>query len=114
MQVGAGYQLSQCVSITGGKQYEAGTKTLIPSGQSAGVTNFAVYEYWVPGCTVSAGYHGNRIQVAASPIGSWFDHNVVWNTDFGTKSVLVVIGAGGSSSPPFSAYFDDVFIREKP
>ncbi|HEV8659325.1 MAG TPA: BACON domain-containing protein [Thermoanaerobaculia bacterium] len=115
MQTTPGYQLSQCVSVIGGKTYEAGTKTLIPSGQSAGVTNIGVYEYWVPSCpSLSAPYHGNRVQKGDSAIGAWFNNNVTWSTDFATKSVLVVIGAGGSMSPPFRAYFDDVFIREKP
>jgi hypothetical protein len=114
MQTTPGYQLSQCVSVTGGKRFEAGTKALIPVGQSDGVINLAVYEYWVPNCTVSAGYHQHPLQAARTPIGPWFDSSIVWNSDFGTKSILVVIGAGGSFSPPFSAYFDDVFIREKP
>lgn len=111
----AGYQLSQCVAVTGGKRYELGARVLIPSGQSSGSINVAAFEYWVPGCpSTTAAYHGRQILVANQPIGAWFDENVVWNTDFNTKSILVVIGVGGSFSPPFSAWFDDVYIREKP
>lgn len=109
-----GYQLSQCVAVTGGKTYEAGVKALIPAGQSAGVVNFAVYEYWVPNCPApGTPYHQKRELSAPGPVGSWFDQSVTWSTDFATRSVLVVIGAGGSPAPPFNAYFDDVYLREK-
>jgi hypothetical protein len=111
---GSGHQLSQCVSVTGGKTFEAGSKIFIPSGQSAGVVNFAVYEYWVPGCPApGTPYHQRRELSAPGPIGQWFDLGTTWSSDFSTKSVLVVIGAGGSNTPPFSAWFDNVFIREK-
>jgi len=109
-----GYQLSQCVAVTGGKTYVLGAKVFIPSGQAYGVTNFAAYEYWVPNCDVSAGYHGRTELSASTPIGTWFDQTITRFSDFGTKSILVVIGAGGSPNPPFSAWFDDVYLREKP
>jgi Viral BACON domain len=109
-----GYQLSQCVNIKGGTQYEAGTRTLIPPGQSAGVINFVIFEYWVPDCPMSPSYHASIPFVANSPIGSWFDPSVTWRSDLNAQSVLIVIGAGGTDAPPFSAWFDDVYLREKP
>jgi hypothetical protein len=110
---GKGYQLSQCFAVTGGKSYEMGTKVLIPSGQPVGVVNFAAYEYWVPNCDVSTNYHQRTELSASTPIGTWFDKTITQNTDFNTKSILVVIGAGGSPNPPFSAWFDDVYARQK-
>ena len=110
----SGYQLSQCVNIKGGTLYEAGTRTLIPTGQPVGVINFAIFEYWVPGCPVSPSYHAKIPVVANSPVGSWFDPSVTWRSDLNAQSVLIVIGAGGTDTPPFSAWFDDVYLREKP
>ena len=110
---GKGYQLSQCFAVTGGKSYEMGTKVLIPSGQPFGVINFAAYEFWVPNCDVSTNYHQHTELSSSTPIGTWFDKTITQNTDFSTKSILVVIGAGGSPNPPFSAWFDDVYARVK-
>jgi hypothetical protein len=110
---GKGYQLSQCFAVTGGKSYEMGTKVLIPAGQPFGVINFAAYEFWVPNCDVSTNYHQHTELSSSSPIGTWFDKTITQNTDFSTKSILVVIGAGGSPNPPFSAWFDDVYARPK-
>lgn len=108
------YQLSQCVAITGGKTYEAGAKVLIPSGQSPGVINVAVFEYWAAGCSPIGNYHQHPAAVASNPTGVWFDAKLSWNSDFSAKSALVVIGVGGTTAiPPFSAWFDDVFVREK-
>ncbi len=109
-----GHQLSQCVNVTGGKTYESGTRVLIPSGQSAGNINFAVYDYWVPDCTASVGYQNRHILSAYQPTGSWFDESVTWTPSYDAKSVLVVIGAGASTDPSFSAWFDDLYLREKP
>ncbi|HEX7422204.1 MAG TPA: BACON domain-containing protein [Thermoanaerobaculia bacterium] len=111
--VHSGYQLSQCVNIKGGTQYEAGTRAMIPPGQSAGVINFVIFEYWVRDCPVMPSYHALMPVVANSPIGSWFDPSVAWRSDVNAQSVLIVIGAGGTDSPPFSAWFDDVYLREK-
>jgi hypothetical protein len=108
-----GHQLSQCVNIKGGTQYEAGTRALIPPGQSMGVINFVIFEYWVRDCPVSPSYHASKAVVASSPVGSWFDSSVSWRSDPNAQSVLIVIGAGGTDSPPFSAWFDDVYLREK-
>lgn len=107
------YQLSQCVNIKGDTLYEAGTRVLIPPGQSAGVINFAIFEYWVRDCPLRPSYHAKIPVVANSPIGSWFDPSVTWRSDLNAQSVLIVIGAGGTDSPPFSAWFDDVYLREK-
>ena len=112
--VQSGRQLSQCVNLTGGKTYEAGVRVLIPPGQAAGVINFGVYEYWVPDCTVTAGYHKYQVLSASAPLGTPFDQTITENTDANTRSVLVVIGAGGTTNPPFSAWFDDVYLRQKP
>lgn len=112
--INSGHQLSQCVAITGGKRYESGARVLIPAGQSSGIINFAIYEYWEAGCPVSPGYHGSRILSASQPLNAWFDQSITWNTDFNAKAVLVVIGAGGTANPPFTAWFDDVYLREKP
>ena len=112
--VRSGHQLSQCVNISGGRQYEAGTRALIPAGQPAGVINFAFFEYWERDCPVTPGYHARQIVTLNSPIGTWFDSRVTWRSDPSAQSVLIVIGAGGSDSPPFSAWFDDVFLRQKP
>jgi all-beta uncharacterized protein len=109
-----GYQLAQCVSVIGGKTYTVGTKTFVPAGQAPGVTTLAIFEYWVPNCpSLTAPYHGTRNNFGATTTGAWFDNSLSWSTDFATQSVLVVIGAGFTDSPPFSAYFDDVFVREK-
>ena len=111
-----GYQLSQCVAVTGGKTYEMGTEVLIPPGQPYGVVNFAAYEYWIPNCDSTPGisYHQHTVLSASTPAGTWFDLTITHPTDFNTKSILVVIGAGGSPTPPFSAWFDDVYLHEKP
>ena len=109
--VHSGYQLSQCVNASGGKRYYAGTRALIPAGQGNGVINFAVYEYWERDCPVMPGYHVKNISVESGPLGTWFDTGVSWSTDPRAQSVLVVIGAGGTDSPPFSAWFDDVYLR---
>lgn len=112
--VASGHQLSQCVNIKGNTRYEAGTRAMIPAGQSAGVTNFGIFEYWVPNCPVDPSYHGKQVVVASSPIGAWFDSRVSWTSDPNAQSLLIVIGAGGTNFPPFSAWFDDVYLREKP
>ncbi|GAC1429719.1 MAG: hypothetical protein NVSMB68_01960 [Thermoanaerobaculia bacterium] len=109
-----GYQLSQCVAVTGGKTYDLGVKILVPSGQPYGLVNFAAYEYWVPNCDTSVSYRGNTVVSTSSPTGAWFEKTITRFTDFSTKSILVVIGAGGSPNPPFSAWFDDVYVRERP
>jgi all-beta uncharacterized protein len=109
-----GYQLAQCVNVIGGKTYTVGTKTFVPAGQAPGVTTLAIFEYWVPNCpSLTAPYHGTRNNPGATTTGAWFDNTFSWSSDFATQSVLVVIGAGFTESPPFSAYFDDVFVREK-
>ncbi len=109
-----GYQLAQCVSVTGGKKYEVGTKTMVPAGQGAGITTLAIYVYSVPGCpSPNPGYYASIPSYGGATVGAWFDNAFAFSTDSAAKSVLVVIGAGLSDSPPFRAYFDDVFIREK-
>ena len=108
-----GYQLSQCVNIKGGTAYESGTRAFIPAGQSTGVINFAFFEYWVPDCPIRPSYHASKTVVANTPVGSWFDPSVTWLSDLNARSVLIVIGAGGTDSPPFSAWFDDVYLRAK-
>ena len=112
--VRAGYQLSQCVNVSGGKFYFAGTRVLIPAGQGNGVVNFAIFEYWERDCPVSPGYHVKNFSVESAPLGTWFTTGVSWSTDPRAQSVLIVIGAGNTDSPPFSAWFDDVYLRDKP
>ncbi|HSP14337.1 MAG TPA: BACON domain-containing protein [Thermoanaerobaculia bacterium] len=113
-EVRKGYQLAQCVTVIGGRTYQTGVKTLVPADQATGQTTLAIFEYHVPGCpSLTAPYFGRIINPGASTVGTWFDNTFAWSTDFSTQSVLVVIGAGFTDSPPFRAYFDDVFVREK-
>jgi len=110
-QPNAGYQLAQCVNINPSTRYEAGTKAFIPSGQASGVINFGVFEYWVPNCDPVGTFRSMQVVSESSPIGQWFDNPITWTSNLSAKSVLVIIGAGGSPNPPFTAYFDDVYVR---
>lgn len=113
-QAGRGYQLGQCVNVSGNTRYEAGAMALIPSGQpSTGVINFGIYEYWAPDCPFAQGYHGYQVQQPSTPVGTWFDNTIVWTSNINTKSVYVVLGAGGEPVPPFTAYFDNVYVKPK-
>lgn len=110
------YQLDQCINVMRNTRYEVGTKVMIPSGQSSGIAGIAVYEYQVPDCNAPSFFDSfNRRQTNVdSPIGSWVDATILFFTDSRTQSFLLVIGAGGTASPPFSAWFDDVYVRPKP
>jgi hypothetical protein len=113
-EVRKGFQLAQCVAVSGGKTYQTGVKTFVPGDQASGQTTLAIFEYHVPGCpSLTAPYFGKIINPGATTVGAWFDNTFSWNTDFATQSVLIVIGAGFTEAPPFRAYFDDVFVREK-
>ena len=113
-EVRKGYQLAQCVAVTGGKSYRASVKTFVPADQASGQTTLAVFEYHVPGCpSLTSPYFGKIINPGATTVGAWFENTFNWNTDFATQSVLVVIGAGFTEAPPFRVYFDDVSVREK-
>ena len=113
---GKSYQLDQCINVTRNTRYEVGTKVLIPSGQSSGLAGIAVYEYQVPDCNAPLGFVDsfNRRQTNVdSPTGIWVDATILFFTDSRTQSFLLVIGVGGTA-PPFSAWFDDVYVRPKP
>ncbi len=115
---GAGYQLDQCVPVSGNTHYTAGASAFIPAGQGSGVVTFGIYEYWNTGCAQhgSIAFHGYRNEQTGLPIGQWFAFQpvITWLSDPRAQSVLVVIGAGGSPAPPFTAYFDDVYVRPAP
>jgi hypothetical protein len=110
------YQLDQCINVTRNTRYEVGTKVMIPSGQSSGLAGIAVYEYQVPDCNASSflGSFNHRQTNADSPAGSWGDAVILFFTDSRTQSFLLVIGVGDTTNPPFSAWFDDVYVRPKP
>lgn len=105
-------QLDQCVNIQPSTPYEAGAKVLIASGQPSGQASLGVFEYWTPDCSPIGAYHFHQTPAAAGPIGSWFDLTWKWTSDPNAKSVLVAIGAG-SFIGPFTASFDDVYLRPK-
>jgi hypothetical protein len=108
-------QLDQCVNIQPSTPYEAGAKAFIASGQPSGQVSLGFFEYWVPNCSPIGAYHAYRIFPAGGPIGIWFDittSTFPWTSDPNAKSVLIAIGAG-SYVGPFTASFDDVYLRVK-
>jgi hypothetical protein len=111
-----GYQLDQCVNVVRNTRYEVGTKVMIPSGQSSGLAGIAAYEYQMPDCNAPSflGSFNRRQTNVDSPVGSWVDAIILFTTDSRTQSFLLVIGVGGTTTPPFSAWFDDVYVRPKP
>jgi hypothetical protein len=111
-QFRSGFQLHQCVNVEPNRLYEAGTKVLIPAGQSLGNAVFALFPLKVPNCTNTA-YDAPLIVNRNAPAGEWFEINETFRTFSATRSLLVVIGAGGSDAPPFQALFDDVYLRPK-
>lgn len=110
-QPGGGYQLVQCVRINPLTKYELGANAFIAAGQSSGSVNLAYFEYPNTNCNVAQNSHAYKVVSAAGPAGSWFALDVQWTTASDSQSVLVIIGAGGSPAPPFTANFDDVFLR---
>ena len=70
----------------------------------------------MPDCNAPSFFDSfNRRQTNVdSPTGSWVDAIILFTTDSRTQSFLLVIGVGGTASPPFSAWFDDVYVRPKP
>lgn len=112
-QFRSGYQLHQCVNVEPNRLYEAGTKVFIPAGQSPGNAVFALFPLKVPDCT-NTSYDAPLIVNRSAPAGAWFEINETFRTFPATRSLLVVIGAGGSDAPPFQALFDDVYLRVRP
>ena len=105
-------QLDQCVNVEPSTRYEAGAKVFIPSGQN-GVLSLAFFDYSVPNCDPIGAWQGRQYQQPGSPIATWFDTTIDWTSNSNAKSVLIAIGAD-SASGPFTATFDDVYLRKTP
>ena len=110
-QFRSGFQLHQCVNVDPTKTYSAGTRVFIPAGQS-GSAVFAIFPLRVRDCTNTA-YDTPLIVNRSAPAGEWFEINETFRPFAATLSVLIVIGAGGSDVPPFTAHFDDVYLRAR-
>ncbi len=106
-----GYQLSQCVAVSPSTTYDAGVSMFIPSTQAHGLAVFALYPY--DNATCQGSYLGSMQDYRDTPLDTWFNDTRPLTTDARTKGVLVVIGAGGTTNPPFSAYFDNAFVRPR-
>ena len=106
------HQIEQCANVKPNQRYEVGTQFYIPSGQhSSGLINLALFELIEPDCT-NVGYVSSRIPQVKEPVNVWTPLTFTYTTGGQAKSVLIVIGAG-SNAPPYRAYFDDVYLREK-
>ena len=113
-QGGFGYQLHQCVSITGGKVHEIGARVNIPVGQDPnGVIILGFYPIELPNCDLSQGVLSRHEPARRLTTGTWVDVTDTVTTPPTARSALFVFALGGHRTPPFRAYFDKVFVRER-
>lgn len=109
----AGYQLHQCVNVKPSTTYETGVTVRVPSGQdSAATTIFGIYEVPVADCT-DTGFIQSRQLNFKSPPDIWTPLTTNYTTTSRAGSLIIAIAVGGANTPPFSAWFDDVYVREK-
>jgi hypothetical protein len=109
-----GYQIHQCVNVKPNQRYTMGVKAFIETTQPEGAVVFGVYEYRIPDCDVTrANPETRREEVRPTPRGEWFELTKTFTTVTNAQSLLIVVGAGGSNAPSFTARVDDVYLREQ-
>jgi hypothetical protein len=113
-QAQTGYQLLECINVEAGKLYEYGVKVRIPSGQDAlGRMIIGVYEYDVPDCN-KVGYFSSYSAEVRQPFDAWVPYASTFPATAVTKSIYLVIAAGGQRTPTFAINIDDAYLRPKP
>ena len=108
----SGYQLHQCAVVQPNTRYDLGARIMIPSGQDSTVsTTLSTFPYSSSDC--SGVYTDSNIVSYAPPRDTWLTVARTLTTSGNTRSMIVTFSVGGGSAPPYTAFFDDVYMREK-
>lgn len=108
----SGYQLHQCIAVRPNTRYDLGARIMIPSGQDSTVsTTLSVFPYSSSDC--SGGYIESSIVSYAPQRDSWLSVARTITTSGAAQSMVFTFSVGGGNAPPYTAYFDDVYLREK-